>query len=186
MVIFTQCTIQKRHFNNGFHVEWKKNAKSSGENSNEQRFNSEEATDESENLFDEVISESSSADGENAVVMVNDSLESSLVDESYLRAPEKDTVYIYDDAPKNEPTGVAASFALIASLIATRLTFIPGFGYIALLLFGLAFILSIISMIRYSMNKGYYKSNILGVLTFILCMVVIVLFAILIAALLAW
>ncbi len=180
------CTIEKRLYNKGFHVEWKKNAKSVDGNIEKPNPISTDDRNELEPAVDDVLSEPSLTDETEANQNSIDSLDQVIIDDSQLKTPEKDTVFIYDDAPTNEPTGVAASLAFVASMIATRLTIIPGFGYIILFFFALAFILSIISMIRYSYQRGYYKSNILGVLTFILCMVTILVFAILIIALLSW
>ena len=185
ILFFQCCTIEKRLYNKGYHLEWKGSSKHSEQQKSEQHdiaFKGSERNEAAEipaktNIEldeEEAVFRSEDLIVENTEMATNDLSQ---------KIPEiqKDTVYIYDYV-ENEPFGVASAVSLLASGLTV---FVPilSIGYIGLALFGAAFVLSIISMIRFAMNRGYYKSNILGVITFFACLAIMILVAVLIIVL---
>ncbi len=55
LLFLVQCTVQKRHFNNGYHVEWRKSVHHSDNNSDNKLENSEDKTSESSTSSSESV-----------------------------------------------------------------------------------------------------------------------------------
>jgi len=86
----------------------------------------------------------------------------------FFRGPVNDTVYV-KKSRRYEPFGIAASVSLVSSFVVAFAPFTPVFPLVAFILLGIAFILSIVSMISYFWHKERYQSNLFGIVTFVIC-----------------
>lgn len=177
IVVLQGCTVEKRLYNRGFHVEW--NKKRSG---NEQAATEITPVD-SEDEAEQNAQIDQEPDKQSAEVVVEEDLKddpAELTSEtpSYERAdtllrakPEPDTMMVEH---KYEPVGIVAlSMAIVGAIL---LTFPTTVGLIISgVLFFSALVLSIISMIRFSRNRHRYKSNAPGVTVFVVCLILMLL-----------
>lgn len=164
-------------------MEWKKHSKAEQASSSDAVDGSELANEDLDSISFSVPAEGENEEARGVLVSENDEvlLESSSADKAISSVPT-DTIHIYEQSAL-EPVGVASAVALVGSTALIRVSANnPEWWYLSLGLFFVAFTLSIISMIHFSRNREYYKSNALGVFTFLFCSIVILLIAALIIA----
>lgn len=175
----TQCTVEKRLYNKGYHVSWNRKIQNKTEKVDE--VADEDAENENvSSVVDTVLSDNDVIQND---ALVDESMtvpETDSVLESPVSKPElADTVYIVS---KNVPEGVAAACLLAGSMIGARAAILLPVSYVGLglvtcgVMFLASFVLAIISMVVFANHRKDYLTNALGKLTFILDLIIMALF----------
>ncbi len=173
LIVFltAQCTIQKRLYNKGYSVSWNKRFREESkeiknvtdeDNSSEKQEIRNESTDSA--VAENADQESISTDN----LEIVDPVEPILFDESKLKEPLADTIYIRS---VNVPSGVAALGLLGGSLVTFGAAIVIGLDFLliaSVLLMIASFILAIISLVEFHRNRKLYLSNTCGVIAMVI------------------
>jgi len=163
LIFFTSCSIEKRLYGRGYHVTWHKRYSKTKGNEKEKKLEPVETAEEESVDSLEVVPENPAAD----------SLQLSKEEKKKARKEK------YPDLPREErkfePLGVLAFKILLINIPigligenATDPRVVAQMEIIFLFILIIAFVLAIISMVRYLRNPKHYKFNIFAILVILI------------------